>query len=49
MTNTSYWYRPEIDGLRALAVINVIAYHAFPEVFPWGFLGVDIFLLFQAF
>ncbi|SMC55673.1 acyltransferase family protein [Polynucleobacter kasalickyi] len=49
MTNTSYWYRPEIDGLRALAVINVIAYHAFPEVFPWGFLGVDIFFVISGF
>lgn len=49
MTNSSYLYRPEIDGLRALAVINVIAYHAFPEIFPWGFLGVDIFFVISGF
>ncbi len=36
-------YRPEIDGLRALAVIGVIFYHA--EFLPGGFLGVDIFFV----
>ena len=36
-------YRPEIDGLRALAVIGVILYHA--ELLPGGFLGVDIFFV----
>ena len=41
-------YRPEIDGLRALAVLAVIIYHG--EISIWGnyltggFLGVDIFL-----
>ena len=36
-------YRPEIDGLRALAVIGVILYHS--ELLPGGFLGVDIFFV----
>jgi len=36
-------YRPEIDGLRALAVIGVILYHS--EFLPGGFLGVDIFFV----
>ena len=36
-------YRPEIDGLRALAVIGVIFYHS--EFLPGGFLGVDIFFV----
>ena len=36
-------YRPEIDGLRALAVIGVILYHS--ELLAGGFLGVDIFFV----
>lgn len=38
-------YRPEIDGLRALAVAAVLASHFFGAVFPNGHLGVDIFFV----
>ena len=38
-------YRPEIDGLRALAVLPVIFYHANFSFFNGGYLGVDIFFV----
>lgn len=42
-------YRPEIDGLRALAVISVIFYHLSPASLSGGFLGVDIFFVISGF
>ena len=38
-------YRTEIDGLRALAVVPVILFHAGYELSPGGFVGVDIFFV----
>ena len=38
-------YRSEIDGLRALAVIPVIFFHAGFEAFSGGYIGVDVFFV----
>jgi peptidoglycan/LPS O-acetylase OafA/YrhL len=46
---TSSSYRSDIDGLRAVSIIAVVGYHAFPWLVPGGFVGVDIFFVISGF
>ncbi len=43
--STSLHYRPEVDGLRALAVLPVVFFHAGFHSFSGGFIGVDVFFV----
>ena len=49
ISSTSSRYRPEIDGLRAFAVVTVIINHFNKDILPGGYLGVDIFFVISGF
>lgn len=45
LSQHSLAYRPDVDGMRALAVIAVVTFHAFPSLLMGGFVGVDVFFV----
>jgi peptidoglycan/LPS O-acetylase OafA/YrhL len=42
---TSQTYRADIDGLRAVAVVAVVAFHTMPHILSGGYIGVDVFFV----
>src|SRR3954447_14939754 len=45
----SHSFRPDIQGLRAVAILAVVLYHARVPLFQGGFVGVDIFFVLSGF
>lgn len=43
------FYRGDIDGLRALAVMSTIGFHSFPNFFKNGYISVDVFFVISGF
>jgi peptidoglycan/LPS O-acetylase OafA/YrhL len=46
---SGFSYRPDIDGLRALAILPVVLFHAGLSLFSGGFVGVDVFFVISGF
>lgn len=47
--SSSVAFRPDIQGLRAIAVLLVLVFHVFPSALPGGYIGVDVFFVISGF
>ena len=45
----AFTYIPHLDGLRAISVLAILAFHLRPDLLPGGFLGVDVFFIISGF
>jgi peptidoglycan/LPS O-acetylase OafA/YrhL len=45
MLHSRHYLVPEIQGLRAVAVLAVLIYHLWPKILPGGYVGVDVFFV----
>jgi peptidoglycan/LPS O-acetylase OafA/YrhL len=45
MQRANVAYRADVDGLRAISILAVVGFHAFPTAVPGGFVGVDVFFV----
>jgi len=45
MYRSKAFYRADVDGLRAISILAVVGFHAFPSLVPGGFVGVDVFFV----
>ncbi len=48
-SSQTFNYRPDIDGLRALAISLVVLFHAYPTAIHGGYVGVDVFFVISGF
>jgi peptidoglycan/LPS O-acetylase OafA/YrhL len=46
---SSHSFYPQVEGLRAVAVVAVLLFHFSPTYFPGGFIGVDLFMVISGF
>lgn len=49
MSTSLLTYRPDLQGLRAIAVLAVLIFHVWPQLFRGGFVGVDVFFVISGF
>ena len=42
-------YKPELDGLRGIAMIIIVLFHIYPQYFSFGYIGVEILFVLSGF